>query len=78
MKTDFTEKIKNNIGNYSKAVVKDSSFNDDRLYDDLFFPAPYDMPNTKTEPLNVDENNNLIIRPDMDDIHDEPYAETDD
>ena len=78
MKTDFIEKTKGNIGNYSKAVVKDSSFNDDKLYDDLFFPAPYDMPNITIETQNIDDNDTPIIRPDMDDIHDEPYAETDD
>ena len=78
IKTDFKEKIKSTIGNYTTSIINNSELNTNNIYEDLFFPAAYDNPNDTIEPQEIDENNNPILRPDMDDLHDEPYAELDD
>ena len=49
MKTDFKEKIKSTIGNYTNSIINASELNTNNIYEDLFFPAAYDTPNDVTE-----------------------------
>ena len=78
MKIDFKEKIQSTIGNYTTSIINASELNTNNIYEDLFFPAAYDTPNDVTEPQETDTDSNPILRPNMDNLHDEPYAEIDD
>ena len=78
MNIDFKEKIKFTIGNYTTSIINASELNTNNIYEDLFFPAAYDTPNDVTEPQETDTDSNPILRPNMDNLHDEPYAEIDD